>query len=302
MMRVYCKYFIQSCNVYVIFTLLFIAIPSFKDFWLNNVIESTYTSDYHYYQFRYSLNGFAGFSAASILSFCCLLCGYFLAKDVKLNKTHIIQFSISAVGCFFYGRIAIVGIVLGIAILVFEKKEFAKVIRILGIIVIIAGILLLFLNYLSGINKEFFYWRKWAFAILRQFFVEHNITDYSYNHLVNDMYFLPEFSTLLFGDGYYTDPYTGRYYMSTDVGYMRIILYTGIFGMFLLFGLCLYIFCKSYKAQTKHINKIFIIFTIVLWLVLEGKGESYQRILLLWYPIFLLLIQKSKNKIEIVSS
>ncbi len=70
------------------------------------------------------------------------------------------------------------------------------------------------------------------------------------------------------GDGKYTvcDGNSCRYYQSTDVGYLRKILYFGIIGLVLSFILQYFIFNKNIKEK---IN----IFLVILMLILELKGE-----------------------------
>ncbi len=291
----YCFFFIKGCCVYVLFTLIFICFPKFKDFWCTDVLTSVYETDYYYYIFRYSLNGFAGFSAASIMSFGCIISGYIIANEKKLNIYHIVQFILIITGCFFYGRITIFGIILGMLLVFSQKSNAYKNFKLILIIMTIFMMLILLLNYLASISDEFFYWRKWAFAILDQVFVKHNVTDYSVVHMFEDMYFLPDVKTLILGDGYYTDPFTGKYYMSTDVGFMRVILYGGGGCICILFGMLIFLIYKTYVRTESKLRKRLFIFTAVLWMILEMKGESYQRIIMLVYPLFLVTLSEVKN-------
>lgn len=287
--------FLNACCVCVVFTLLFIVFPEFKNFWCNDVLVDVYKSDYSYYEFRYTINGFAGFSMASILAVASVLGGYTIAKDEKINQWHIIKFIFVIVGCFFYGRIAIVGVVLGALIIVGNKKDKGKTIKLVLKIVLFVLLLLVLLNYLATIDDKFYYWREWAFSFIKDLFVEGKITDYSVTHLFEDMYWMPNLKTLILGDGYYTDPVTQRYYMSTDSGIMRVVLYAGVGGVFLFWGALVFIFLRSYRWVSLRIEKKLFIYLILLWLVLEVKGESFQRMLMLIYPIFLCLYNRRKR-------
>lgn len=288
------EYLLNACCVCVLFTILFIIFPDFKDFWCNEILANPYTSNYSYYEFRYSISGFAAFSMASIFSFASVLSGYMLAKDEKVNQWHIVKFIVAVVGCFFYGRIAIIGVLLGIFLFIRQKSYGMKTVKILFCLTIFIVILLFLLNYLASVNDQFFYWRKWAFSLISDLIFEGEISDYSAERLL-EMYWLPEIKTLLLGDGYYTDPLSGRYYMSTDSGIMRVVLYAGFGGLVLFWGLLLFLFRHSYLMTREKIERQLLIYSIVLWGILELKGESYQRMLMFIYPIYLCLLCKNRR-------
>ena len=84
----------------------------------------------------------------------------------------------------------------------------------------------------------------------------------SSNHTLS-MFYMPNTSTLLFGDARYMDGI--KYYGNTDVGYLRYILYFGIFPSLLIYLFFLYIF-YSLISNTNH--KAIKLFFVILFLLL----------------------------------
>ena len=92
------------------------------------------------------------------------------------------------------------------------------------------------------------------------------------------MYFVPSVNTMLLGDGYYKNQFdTNRYYMDTDAGYMRHLLFYGIPGSILLVCLYLLIFYQMYKfSSALHPSpavRLFIIFTGIYFFAAHAKGD-----------------------------
>nr|WP_314266251.1 hypothetical protein [uncultured Moellerella sp.] len=72
---------------------------------------------------------------------------------------------------------------------------------------------------------------------------------------LHNMYFIPDnLMTILFGDGKYTNS-DGSYYMGTDGGYMRFMLYFGIIGSLIPY-LSFIIFCSYIIIKTNSTNPI----------------------------------------------
>src|SRR5690606_38149554 len=73
-----------------------------------------------------------------------------------------------------------------------------------------------------------------AFEFLYSYFDEGTLTTVS-TDMLSEMYFTIDWQTFIFGDGKYINP-DGSYYLYTDAGYMRNILFYGIFGTMVLFA------------------------------------------------------------------
>lgn len=292
----YTKYFFIACSIYVAFTLYFIINPGFKDFWFNSVIIPPQEHSFLAYQFRYSLDGFAAFASATVFSFACLFCSFIIASEQDFSYFNIVCLLLFVIGCFFYGRVSLIGMLLGATMILSNKEQKGKTLKIVFIVVVIILLLLVYLNTLSKINDDIAIWTDWAFAFVRQLFIEKEVTDHSVTHMFEDMYFMPELTTLIWGDGKYTNP-DHSYYMHTDVGFMRLILYGGLLGLILTYK-TIFCLCENIKRNTNSIYfRRFVNLTLVLFVVLEMKGESYQRFIMQLYPIFLIInYQNSLNE------
>lgn len=290
--ELYCKYYFIACCIYVGFTLYFIINPDFKSFWLESIITETKEQTFAAYQFRYSLDGFAAFSSATVFSFACLFCSFLIVKDSKLNIGYIISLILMVVGCFFYGRVSLAGMALGAMLILLNGATPIKTMKLVGIVAGLICMLLFLLNILSQDNEALVIWQDWAFSFLKQLFIEKEVTDYSVTHMYEDMYFMPEWTTLLFGDGLYTNK-SGSYYMHTDVGFMRLICYGGLISLILTYSIVFKLVSSMKRINPHKTFNRFIGLSVLLMIILEMKGECYQRFIMQLYPLFLIMNYKN---------
>lgn len=287
-------YFLYSCIVYISFTIAFIIMPSFKDFWLQTVIVSVKSVDYISYTYRYSLNGFAAFASSVVFCLAFVLNGYALTNDGKFgtNKKYILTFILLLTGAFFYGRTCFIGLLLGVILMIYNlKRSLYQTLKVFLSAFIIIVLLSSILRFVMTINDALNAWGEWAFSIITQIFVDRKITDHSVTHMFKDMFFMPKINTFLIGDGLFTDPLTKLYYMNTDVGYMRSLLFFGITG-------CLsymYIFYTQMKNVIHSKNNPFkslYLVVIVLIAILELKGQAFHIIMFCFLPIIYIINSK----------
>jgi hypothetical protein len=92
------------------------------------------------------------------------------------------------------------------------------------------------------------------------------------------------FDTALIGDGRYVNS-DGSYYMHTDSGYFRNILFWGIPGLLLIIA---YQFVFFKFSKTKPTTKLLTILLIIFILVLEIKGEAIAKVHMLNIFLFCL--------------
>lgn len=86
--------------------------------------------------------------------------------------------------------------------------------------------------------------------------------------LVTHMYFIPELSTLLFGDGIHNvATASGSYYGGSDVGYLRNMLFGGLPYLFIIMLFPLFMFVRLWS-----VNKIFSLAVLFVILAFHGKG------------------------------
>lgn len=163
-----------------------------------------------------SLSGSGYFGISAPYSLCVAFLGYYLPFS-KSNKLFLLFAFISiSLAAVLSGRTGFIGVFLALLFISYYKPK--MLIPVL-FVVLGGGVFLL--------NSEFIdAYRDWLF----EFFVDSsgNISsDKNPLSFLNKMSFIPEASTLIFGDGQYVTA-DGHYYGRTDLGYMRFLLFGGI--------------------------------------------------------------------------
>ncbi|WP_435682129.1 hypothetical protein [Nonlabens sp.] len=211
---------------------------------------------------------------------------FFLKRSVTLLS--IGAFLLIIVGSFFTGRTIFLGI--AFALILFLSK-----IQIKNIVAgLLAMVLLLFMLYL--LVPDSFYQSslaKWLLEFYYNYEESGSLSTRSTDALFYEMYFVPDLKTILIGDGMWTVPNGDRmsYYMSTDSGYMRVLLYYGFLGVIAYFA-----FAKFTNYHFKEVIKkesiyampfLHLLFAIQLLLNVKGQSLGYmtstQAILFLYF-------------------
>ena len=147
----------------------------------------------------------------------------------------------------------------------------------------------------------------WAFELFINSQEGNGAETQSTNQL-KDMYFDISNSTFLMGDGYYRDPNdSAAYYMGTDAGYMRQILFYGIFGSLILYSFYFFIFKNMLLKSLKMYDNstavmIFLIAFYFFFAHIKGDGfmggDMPLRILFLLYFVVLNTTKPFFNKLQ----
>jgi len=117
---------------------------------------------------------------------------------------------------------------------------------------------------------------SWAFELVINLFESGELTTASTESL-KTLFFMPDMNTFLFGDGRYISE-DGSYYMNTDVGYLRIDLYGGLFGSLLFYLPFIYLFFLLYKWKRVVFGRLlasaFLAFSAIVFVV-NIKGSIF---------------------------
>lgn len=276
---------------YVIVTLLFLMLPTLKNFWFRLINISAGNLELlmkPQYFARVGWTGYSGFSITVYCTIAVILGSYLLFKYYseyqKLNFNYLSSILMALIGNTFYGRsgLLISLTVLGISILFFAF--YYKKISI--IITLISGILMSFiiLYILKDYNVTLLAWYNWMmepiFSILETGTIETSSTDTLWS-----MWFIPDVKTFLFGDGYYTNPVTGSYYMGTDVGYIRPILFFGIF--FTIVNYTIPILMTYTISKGKKEEKLLAFLLLITMFLFEIKGEVVHMFIPIIFIVYL---------------
>ena len=184
-----------------------------------------------------------------------------LEKKAVILK--MIMLSMMIIGGISAGRTCIVGILIALIVLIYsiikekssiEKNFFRNVLAILLMVILMSMIVLMYNNKIVQIE----YFINYAGEFVRNLFNGKGLTSTSTTHLFSEMYFKIDLSTFIKGTGRYVNE-NGSYFMGTDAGYMRNILFFGVLGFLMLFIL---------QTMYFYVNK---------------KHGRFQRMVCLWY-------------------
>lgn len=275
-------YILLICLAFVLQSLIMLTaafVPSIK-----SIVQFFQPSNVANVSDRY--DGFRGIALASgqffslsvsyglvIIYFCLMV------LNKKTNFNNMIIFILIFLGIVFAGRTAFIAIgIVGVIYLINYKRK-----MIFGLFIIVV-----LFSFLSWLITQFF---PGVRAI-----IEDNIIRYAfefiYNYLeygslstsstdkLDTMYFDINFNTLFFGNGWLYNS-DGSYYMSTDAGYMRYVLFGGIWFSILLVLNQLTVFYKY--------DKMFCVVFVYL-LITNYKGMSISLLLITQCILMMLAI------------
>lgn len=270
------KYFIFSCCLYICGTILMLIVPGIKDIFLGLVKESEYSKTLALetrYSTRYGWGGFSGFEYTFKCVLAIIFNDYLINKAIK-DKKMWMMLGVSAfllIGTLFYGR---VGFLFGIIVVAFLFiKMLIKRPRILVVVVLLCGVAGVSLMVLASVNQSVQVWFNWAFDLFITFIETGKLQTDSSNVLFEQMLFVPEIKTILFGDGMYTSS-AGSYYMTTDAGIMRSLLFGGIvFATVRYLSLYIVLIINILRKQYIKAEKQLFFWTLLLCIIFEIKGE-----------------------------
>lgn len=284
--------YIYVMSFYVVISLIMFFVPSLKYIILNAIYIDDYSAGIlanPYYATRIGWMGFSGYNSSLKCTIGCCMILYFIAKNnYKKEKNPIILWGLLAlllIGNFMYARtgfiISLVCVMIAIGYTAIVEHRFMKFLQYL-FFAVIATVVLLHIATKYMRNSLVL---QWAMEAITSILNTGEISSSSYDKL-QKMYFVPKIRTLLFGDGQYSGS-GGGYYMNTDVGLMRNILYFGVCGTFILYLNVVWgtLQLKISKNRTGILKVLFL----VMFVGYEYKGESCPLLLPLIFICVLII-------------
>lgn len=227
--------------------------PSIEQFF--NLLSPSNVSAEKWVWRHVGLTGFCAYNMGMFLAFgAFLVIILFQNRVFSLTKTLIFCLTFFSTAILSARSSFIVFLFIGIYCFGFIKSK--KTIKLLLIIVLCFILVFWGLYQYSLINTKFKYIFDWMFSIVLTLFEKGNsIKDVQGVKVIGENYYWnPELKTFLFGDGYYGNPNGSGYYMATDAGYMRRLLYFGFFAsVFYYFIFINFFICSAYSIKNKHI-------------------------------------------------
>jgi hypothetical protein len=287
---------------YVIFTMILLLIQPFRDFWISLIHETPNRLALLESPMYFARIGWAGYSGFSMTYFCtlsALFSLYLIVKAIDEKKAipgkYLVSLLFALIGNSFYGRAGLLAslALIGFTVMYFvvaKKKFHYAVILIIGIL----GVFL-FLSFLRQFNDTLASWYDWMMQPFMSL-IESGTIQTSSTDTLWGMWFIPDPIMILFGNGFYTSPVTGNYYMQTDVGFLRPMLFFGLFFTIILFIIPTILTLVIGTRQ--RVNRLFafmIIFTLFLF---EIKAEVVQLLIPLMFMLYIAeFVSPIKNKL-----
>ncbi len=290
----YLHYYILSCVLYVAGTIVMLLFPQIKMFFYEHVKENAHARSVALqanYITRYGWSGFSNFEHTMKCSIAVGFLGYLISKK-EYSKTIIYYILLipCILGNMFYGRIGIVAsgfvVLIVLGYLIKTDKKYAIYLCAGSVVLTIGG--LIAYNFSDSLKI----WLDWIFVNFINMFNGGDFLSGSLGMVLKDMIFLPSAKTVLIGDGMYGSLATG-YYMNTDVGFMRTVLFAGIPYLIVRYGLY-YQVIRALSKRMEEPKKIALIITIV-FIVGEIKGEILFTFLSILFPLVILAISKEEH-------
>lgn len=220
----------------------------------------------------------------------------------KVTFLSVLYFSILVLGAFFAGRSAFAGVVVGSIFYMFSQgRIIEKIFKLTKAALMFASLLLIIYLASPGWVNSFI---DKVFPFVFEFYYKYQATGIvqtgSTNRLLEMWQVHISEMTWLVGEGWFTDPHTGAYYQSTDVGYLRNLLFGGILWV-LLVAIYNFILASGLSLKTTLLaknEKLLIFFFIVYSSILELKAMTlgFNKYLFSIFFIYYITIIFEKNR------
>src|SRR5690606_8263873 len=235
------------------------------------------------------------FSGGMISSIGIILSAYLISVVPNKKKIWFFTFFFLAITSVFIARIAYLSILISVLYLIyayFKKGNIANLPKILFIIILLSLPVVLFIYFnldsllkLSSFNH--------AFELLINVFSSGNLKTESTDVVKEMLIFPSELKTIIIGDAKFYDD-DGSFYMSTDVGYSRLLFYFGIPGTISYFLIQIYISYLILKVNVKGSLFNSIIYLLLLLLFI-GNIKGLLDFNWLMFLFFWIVVKDSYN-------
>ncbi len=303
--RVLVEFTDELCMItvlYVGFSVFCLLVPPFKAFWMDLLpLTSRHLSllEIKSYAARFGWDGFAGYTATYMCTICVMLCLVQIDRVLHCRRTceqenirkWVVYLAVMLLGNSFYGRTGLVtsallvGLFLVRELILRKEKKLFQAVGIGALCLAVAVVLAYFV--ITPIRPVI----EWVFEPFLNLFRGKGFTSTSVENLANMAKVDLTPGTVLFGDGYYTDPVSGAYYKKVDIGFLRMLLFGGIFYVALILGTLVTMGLSSSMPTA---------FTAALMLVLFGlfefKGEAHCLAGNIGMAIVILTPKRDKNR------
>lgn len=285
--KLFMRYFILSTCIYILGTIVIICFPALKELLLTlnkadaNTLRLAHKATY---LTRFGWCGFSGFTYTLKCSLAvAMMCWLMYEERFQYFWENCALLFLCMLGNLFYGRVGIVvsGIFFMILLLGFWKTERELANRLLMMI----ACALIFILLLAIFSEKARAWLYWVFQSLVNLVTTGSMETTS-SAALEKMYFMPNWKTILIGDARYMTA-RGTYYMGTDVGLLRPLLFGGILFQAVRYS-ALFILLKQLKEDWCYSHAWVVYLLLILFVIFELKGEVICVIISIIFALALL--------------
>lgn len=194
-----------------------------------------------------------------------IFCIYLYFTEERKYKRWLFIYLFCALFGILVARTMFVGI--GISLIMFfffpTFNKIRKVVALFNLVILLSSVVVLFMLFFDVDKYMRTIW--WVTDIFVQLFSGKGLSSGSLYELTQgDMIFCPEMKILLLGEGHYDIALVSRY---TDVGYIRLIMYFGLFG-FCTYFVYVYSRVNLFIGLRKSIQEKYICFFLYIFQVI----------------------------------
>lgn len=286
--------YILTCLLLVLSSVILIMFPSVSDFWIGRIVPSSDLLVGGYVS-RKSIIGYTGFDEVVVYSVVYFFCVVMINQRIQEKKPklkYVICYFVLAIGGLLYGRVSLIILFESIVMfLVILKKKSIFIKYLLAVTTCVVVVMLSF-RELSKTSEFFKNWYWWAFEPIDKLLYGGEIKSMlSWENMIK----LPDkFSTWIIGDGKYIDKH--RYYMDTDIGYLRCVYSSGVFCLFSNYLSVIVLGGRGIKYVKDKNIRCLVIFIIINMFVCELKGVMWDSIMVYLCIIYMLLKKNDKGE------
>jgi len=269
----------------------------FADFIHNFYPESILEKEYRGIRaLALTSNPFFSLSSAYGLIFCL----FFYLLSQKAISNSIIFFVLLLFGSFFAGRTAFIGFAFGLLIFLLCNRlnYFRSLTKLVVFTILIFAATFFIYSYIlplgikSLVDDDLL---PFAFEFIYNYQETGSFTTNSSDTLVEKHYFHIDPITFIYGEGRYVNN-DGSFFMHTDAGYMRNILYYGIFGLIILAFFQINILISQIRYTKNKKEKFFFVMVTIYLFTLHYKGDVLMVLPIIQSIIYILTLTQLFQK------
>lgn len=262
---------IQSC-----FVIIMVVSPLIQEFLLSLMhLNGRFGGFYRLRQV--GITGFSSYINGYILGMGFFLNSWLIIECKKINYLYVLKSVLLLIGAMLASRTSIILLCPAFFYLIFNMRR--PNVRLFFLLLLILIFFVVFYVLYNDLSKEVDYLIEWGTEVFRSVLGKGNSHKIHSVEILEKFYWLPEVKTFLFGDCKYIADDGVLYYMNTDAGYMRMLLYMGfILCSFLYFVILIFYYniILNIKQSFNSKTGFYFLFLFLSFFIVQYKGNLFS--------------------------